>query len=306
MFHLKIATRDSPLALRQTELVIEKIISFNSKINCQMVKIKSHGDMASYLQDHPFDIGIFVKKLEQALLSNKADIAIHSLKDMPTEIHSKLELVAVLRRETYRDVFVFLKKKMNLFEEKKGRLGTSSIRRAFFITKKFPDFKVVKVRGNVNSRIEKLRRNECDFLVLSKVSLLRLNLNHDDLTIVDVPLSWLLPAPAQGVIALETLKRNSGLNHWLRSVNDLETRECVNMEREIMRSLECGCNSPIGCLVKREKGCYWVQLDFVPNFESDEKAWEKFKILNIRQKVPDNGRELFLNSLKNLVRMKRV
>ena len=279
--------------------------SLDPRVDFELVEIKSHGDMASYHQNGFIDPGVFVKKLEKALLANEVDLAVHSLKDMPVALHPRLKLALMLERETCRDVFVFLKDKTSWFHKKTGCLATSSVRRAFFMTRKFPRLKVKKIRGNINSRIEKLRRGECDFLILSKVGFLRLNLNSNDLVIKDVPLEWLLPAPAQGVIAVETLGNNHGLNDWLQQLDHWPTRRSVRVEREIMKSLECGCNSPIGCLVQREGhgevGHYFIQISFVPNFKSDENKWQDLKILNVNEKIPDNDLGAFLERLKKLV-----
>ncbi len=263
---LVITTRKSPLALAQTEQVVALIKKTKPETRLSLKKMSSEGDSGDF--SNIINPGTFVKKLELEVLEGKADLAVHSLKDVPTVLPQAMHLVSYLPRESYRDVMVFQQKKSKLFEAKKGVVGTSSIRRMFYLGNKFKSLKFSLLRGNINTRIKKLISGECDYLVLSEVGLKKLKLITPDLVVKKIPLEWMLPAPGQGVVVIETRKDNAN-NGWLAGLNHQATQECVDFERKIMQTLESGCNSPVGCLVRKQGSLYHLRLNWVKNFPSN-------------------------------------
>ncbi len=294
---LRIVTRKSPLALKQTELALRKMVKANPGAQLDVIPFASAGDKRQEAQPI-ITPGIFTKELENHLLANQSDLAVHSLKDMPTTLDHRLKIMAVLKRESFRDVMVFLKKNLGLWEEKKGIVGTSSVRRTFYLKKKFPDFSFKPITGNINTRLLKLEKKECDFLIMSEVGLKRLNLFPFNMVVKKIPLNWFLPAPAQGVIALEGLKKNKKLNAWLRKVNHLPTEECVSLERRIMKKLQAGCNSPLGCLVEKKEDIFAIRINWVLNFTPKEAKHPSLKTINITKKLKREEINKFLQSLK--------
>jgi hydroxymethylbilane synthase len=239
---LKIGTRKSKLALWQSNLVAKKLNEFG--VQTELIEIESFGDKEQDLPLHKFnDKGVFTKALDDALLSGKIDLAVHSLKDVPTIFHDGLELSAVLERANPIDVLV---KPLSDSDENSPRIiATGSIRRAAFWKNRYPEDKLVDLRGNVPTRLNKVDTNKWSGAVFAHAGLDRLGLNKR----ISEELVWMLPAPSQGAIGI-VVNSTSAHKKIIERLDHQETRICVDIERAFLRKLDAGCSSPVGALAK--------------------------------------------------------
>ena len=237
--HIKIGTRNSKLALWQAKDVGQKLIKNGNTV--EIIEIISEGDK---ILDTPLPLiggkGIFTKALDDALIEKKIDIAVHSYKDLPVENHNLLQISSVLKRENPIDVLLF-KKKINLSKEK-ATIGTSSNRRKAQWLNRYPHHTIVDIRGNVPTRISKLKQSNLDGTILAYAGLSRLDLLHE----IGEKLHWMIPAPAQGAIAIMSLKENIDLNSEINKLSNKESWLCADAERSFLNHLNGGCSSPIG------------------------------------------------------------
>lgn len=254
---IRVGTRASKLALAQTQEVISLLSQKNPKISFEVVPIRTTGDKIAQKRTTllPFP-GIFIKELEESLLSAKIDVAIHSFKDVPIEIHPELEIVAVCPRENPCDAIVY-KKDVNLSKEAKIRIGTSSLRREFQLKNYFREAEVISLRGNIDTRLKKVREDKTiDAIVVAYAGLKRLNyfrdtLAQDNLCCYPLPLDIVLPAAGQGSLAIETRKSiNAELKELLKSINCERSFLETMTERTILKKLGGGCHRPIGILAR--------------------------------------------------------
>lgn len=244
MPHLRIATRKSKLALWQAEHVAERLRQFHGKLTVELVKITTQGDK---ILDAPLakigGKGLFVKELEIALLEGRADIAVHSMKDVPVELPEGLEIAAILEREDPRDVFVS-HRFSSLTELPEGAVvGTSSLRRQCQLKSRFPHLKVKPLRGNVDTRLAKLARGEFDAIILAYAGLKRLGLAEGATEILDPEI--LLPAIGQGAIGIECRSEDKDTKELIAPLHHEETARCIAAERAMNRRLGGGCQVPI-------------------------------------------------------------
>jgi len=230
------------LAQTQADLVIMKIRD-ELKIRAEKILIQTKGDIIlDVTPDKIGEKGIFIKELEKALIEAKADCAVHSMKDLPTLMEEDFAIAAVPFREDPRDVFVSAKG-VDFYELKKGaKVGTSSIRRALQVKTLRPDVDVVPIRGNVETRIEKMEQEGMDGIILAAAGLRRLGISDKITNYFDV--EEIIPACGQGAIAVETLK-DSEYYRILKRIDDIDARLSVDAERRVLNLLDGGCNSPI-------------------------------------------------------------
>jgi hydroxymethylbilane synthase len=253
-----LGTRGSSLALAQAEIAGDLLSQVAGVEHVERKVIKTTGDSRLDLRlsdsGKKFARGLFTKELEECLLSGQIDVAVHSLKDLPTELPGGLTIGAVLPREDPADVLVS-RQAISLSEVRtNGLIATSSPRRARQLRYFRPDLTVVDIRGNVPTRIDKLvNQPSWDGLILARAGLERLGLNirdnriqFDGRTLFVSVLEKMLPAAGQGAIALEVLERPSGIRDRVRIINDPATWFCVQAEREFLRLLGGGCEVPIG------------------------------------------------------------
>lgn len=243
---IRIATRKSPLAIWQAEHIAKIIQDYDPDIKIEYVPLSTKGD--EILDKKLADIGgkeVFVKNLEQALLDNKADIAVHSLKDIPSKIYDKFYLSMFSKRENPRDAL--LTKNYQKLEDlpKKSVIGTGSPRRVAQL--KALGFKNTKLlRGNIARRIQQLAHKDSkyDAIIIAYAALLRLKLRSlaDDIFSID----QMIPAPGQGVVAVECLSKRSDLIKFFKKIDDEKVRREVTVERFIAASLDGDCHSPVG------------------------------------------------------------
>ncbi|MAI33022.1 MAG: hydroxymethylbilane synthase [Planctomycetaceae bacterium TMED240] len=243
MTPLRIATRKSPLALWQAEYVAERLRQ--AEIETVLVPMVSSGDTDMRPIDGTRQVGLFTKRIQLALLENEADIAVHSLKDLPTEPNANLSLAAVPERETVLDSLV-AKTSLKLHElPPNARIGTGSQRRAAQLRNRRPDLNVMPIRGNVQTRLGKLDEGEFDAIMLAEAGILRLEMH--DLPRTQFPIEEMLPAPGQGALGIE-IRKDDTASEAVRILDHLPTRAAVTAERKLLASLHGGCLAPIAAL----------------------------------------------------------
>ena len=249
---IRIGTRKSKLALIQTELVKAQILKYFPDEEIEIVHVVTHGDK---VLDKPLGEiggkGVFTKEIEEKLLDKTIDIAVHSAKDVPMELAGGLCLGAVLLRDDNRDV-ILKRKEMKKIGE--GRIiGTSSLRRELQIKQIYPGVLIKSLRGNVGTRIDKLKSGEYDAIILAAAGLKRLGLDNDDeLDYIYTDNEKFVSAAGQGILAIEC--RNGDLKEVMEALDDKAARVCLEAEREFLRSLDGSCNAPCGahCIISRE------------------------------------------------------
>ena len=239
MKKLKIGTRNSPLALWQAYEVESKLKTLG--FETEIVPIISSGDKNLNQPLYALGItGVFTKDLDIALLNKEIDIAVHSLKDVPTQLPYNIQISAVLERDFPEDVLV-----RNVDSEPLDievlKIATSSLRRRAFWLKEYPETEFADIRGNVQTRLKKLDDGIANATIFSLAGIKRMNL---DITYEQIP--FLLQAPSQGVVAIASLSDNDKLNERLKTISHKETEICVTIEREFLKTLEGGCTAPIG------------------------------------------------------------
>ncbi len=239
---LRIGTRESELALWQANEV--KGILETKNFLTELVPIKSNGDNDLTKPIHRMGIqGVFTKALDIALMENRIDIAVHSLKDVPTQLTQGLILGAVLKRGSARDVLVYKEKPiMNTA----ATIATGSLRRKAQWLNRYPDHKIVNLRGNVNTRIDKLKKSNWQGAIFAKAGLKRIALLDSQFQELD----WMIPAPAQGAIGIICRSDQVSVRNIIESINNQATVVCVSIEREFLRLLEGGCTAPIGAFAQ--------------------------------------------------------
>ena len=239
MKKLKIGTRNSPLALWQAQEVESKLKTLG--FETEIVPIISSGDKNLNQPLYALGItGVFTKDLDIALLNKEIDIAVHSLKDVPTQLPYNIQISAVLERDFPEDVLVRNDDSEPLDIEVL-KIATSSLRRRAFWLNEFPETEFTDIRGNVQTRLKKLDDGIADATIFSLAGIKRMNL---DITYEQIP--FLLQAPSQGVVAIASLSDNDKLNERLKTISHKETEICVTIEREFLKTLEGGCTAPIG------------------------------------------------------------
>ncbi|QCI16269.1 hydroxymethylbilane synthase [Buchnera aphidicola] len=255
---LRIATRKSPLALEQTKYVQKKILSLYPNLNIKLVPIVTHGD--NILNKSLSKIGgkgLFIKELELALLENKADIAIHSMKDLPVKITKELCLVSICKRGNALDTLVS-NHYQSINQLPKGAIiGTSSLRRQCQLITYRPDLIVSPLRGNIETRIAKLDAGQYDAIILATEGLNRLSLKHRITQIIPAELS--LPSCGQGAIGIQSRIHDKNVLFFLSRLNHINTFIEINAERAFCRKLESGCQIPIGSYAILKKNKIWLR-----------------------------------------------
>lgn len=241
---IRIATRQSPLALWQAEHVATRLQQNFPGLQTELVKMVTRGDK---ILDAPLakvgGKGLFVKELEQGMLEGTADIAVHSMKDVPVEFPDGLHLAAILQREDPSDAFVSNQYASFADLPANARIGTSSLRRQCQLKERYPNAEIISLRGNVNTRLAKLDAGDYDAIILASAGLKRLGMSQRITQCLDTSVS--LPACGQGAIGIECRADDVEINSLLSSLHDDTTGLCVRAERAMNARLNGGCQVPI-------------------------------------------------------------
>jgi len=245
-----IGSRGSELALWQANFVKSTLQKKNKNISVEIKIIKTKGDkILDVALSKIGDKSLFTKELETELLNKRIDLAVHSLKDLQTEIPKGLKLVAVTKRHNVQDVLIARKKGTTIFNLPEGAtVATGSLRRKCQLLHIRPDLNLVELRGNVSSRIKKLLESDWDAIILARAGVERLKLNKHISSIINKDV--MLPAVGQGALGIETRSDNKTVNEILKSIHNEETFKAVLAERALLKTLEGGCQVPIGALAE--------------------------------------------------------
>lgn len=242
-----IATRGSRLALIQTEIVTNNLQKLYPTLECDVVKIKSSGDInKNKLLFSVNEKGVFEKEVDRAVLDERADFAVHSIKDIPTDIADELVVASVLKRERPNDVLIGKSNSRIEVLEPNAHIGTSSLRRAVQIKRKNPNVKVIPIRGNVESRVRKCIEGPFDALVLAEAGLKRLHLHN--FIVQRFSYRDFVPAPGQGAIGIVCRKDNKKVLAKLQRIQDGPSRYAIDAERSLIHYLNAGCRFPVGAI----------------------------------------------------------
>tara|TARA_B110000908_G_scaffold43225_1_gene52601 strand:- start:765 stop:1667 length:903 start_codon:yes stop_codon:yes gene_type:complete len=298
MANIRIGTRASELAVWQAKEVQEKLKNIN--ISSSIVPISSSGDKDLTKPIYELGItGVFTKEIDIALLNKEIDIAVHSLKDVPTILPLGVRQSAVLKRGLEKDVIIINKS----LRDVSNTIATGSLRRKAQWLSKYNSDTIVSIRGNVNTRLKKLKESDWNGTIMAKAGLDRLNLlpkNYLDL-------DWMIPAPAQGAISIQNLVENDVITEIIKKINHAETEICTKIERDFLNKLEGGCTAPIGAHAKIinnyiEFSGIILSIDGRDKIEirETEKIENNLNIgIKFAEKIIAMGGNKILNSLKN-------
>ncbi|UYW00926.1 hydroxymethylbilane synthase [Flavobacterium agricola] len=298
---IRIGTRDSELALWQAHTVQNKLNDLGYKT--EIVAVKSQGDI---ILDKPlYELGItgiFTKTLDVAMLAGQVDIAVHSMKDVPTALPQGIVQAAVLERAKSVDILVH---KGNLdFLQTTGTIASGSLRRKAQWLNKYPTHQVEDLRGNVNTRMQKLKDNDWNGAIFAAAGLERINLKPSDY----IDLDWMIPAPAQGAVVVVAMQDDAFVLDALEQLNHLETEIATYIERQFLRTLEGGCSAPIGALAKYNEKDDTIHfngalysLDGKQKFEVEKtvpiEEWKKLGFFCAKE-ILENGGEALMQELR--------
>ena len=278
-----IGTRGSKLALCQARIVIDQLKKEFPNCKFDVKIIKTLGDKITNINLSKInDKGFFVKEIQEQLLDKKIDVAVHSLKDMPIYL-DKTNISTILKREDHRDVLVSNKKIELLKLHSSDSIGTTSIRRKIQIRNLNKNVKIIDIRGNVDTRVNKMINGECSALVLAAAGVKRLGLEKYIVQYLDN--DNFTTAPGQGAIALEILTENEIINKHLKKINDKNSNICTSAERIFMGKIGGGCHMPFGCFAQIKNNMITItgMIASINNF------------LTVRKKITGN-----INEYKNL------
>lgn len=256
---IRIATRKSPLALWQAEFVSAELKRHHPGLRVELVTFTTRGDK---ILDTPLakigGKGLFVKELEVAMLEGNADIAVHSMKDVPMEFPEGLELSVICEREDPRDAFVSTRYAALAELPQGARVGTSSLRRQSQLRELRPDIEILTLRGNVNTRLAKLDANEFDAIILATAGLVRLDLSERIRERIDTQIS--LPAAGQGAVGIEIRSGDTRVQQLLQPLHHEHTSLCVRAERALNKHLQGGCQVPIAAYAQLSADAHELHL----------------------------------------------
>lgn len=242
---MNVGTRGSQLALAQTNQVCKDLASITNE-NIDVNIIKTKGDKITNSQLYNMDAkGLFTKELDKALLEEKIDFAVHSFKDLPTELDEELEIAAVPKRVAPNEVLISNKNWDELGP--KSKLGTSSLRREAFCNYHNKGFELKPIRGNIETRISKVNGSDLDATLMAQAGLIRLNLTQHIKTVF--PLDYITPAAGQGALAIIT-RKDSDKKEIISKLNDYQSRQEVFAEKQVLEELGVGCQWPIGAIAQ--------------------------------------------------------
>ena len=307
MMRLKLGTRGSKLALWQAQAVTERLKEYHPDLQIEVVIIKTAGDkILDVALSRIGDKGLFTKELEKALLDRTIDLAVHSLKDLPSQLGEGLKLAAVMPRENPGDVLIS-RSGLHLSDLPAGSvIGTSSLRRTAQLKAVRPDLQVIDIRGNVETRIKKMQEQQLDGIILAYAGVKRLGLEHWITQVL--PYDIMLPATGQGTIAIETRDHDEKMDSILETVNDRKTFAEIQAERAFLGRLEGGCQVPMACLAECREGVIHMQ-GLVSSLDGSRvirdsitgSSHEPEQIgLNLAERILEAGADRILRSIQSM------
>lgn len=244
---LRLGTRGSKLAMWQAEWVRDALINATPGLSIEIVAVRTSGDRDQKTALHDFGgAGVFVKELETALLAGEIDAAVHSLKDLPTQQPPELSIAAVSTRWDYRDALITFDGRPLADLPRAARVGTGSLRRQAQLRALRPDLDIVTIRGNIETRMARADGADLHAVVLACAGLDRLDMRDRIAERLGAP--TFLPAPGQGVLAIEVRASDHGATETVALINDVTTAACTTAERALMARLEAGCHAPVAGL----------------------------------------------------------
>jgi hydroxymethylbilane synthase len=319
---IRIGTRESQLAVWQAELVQQLLAKHN--VTAELVFIKSEGDID--LQTPLYEIGvqgIFTRSLDMALINNKIDIAVHSMKDVPTQLANGIVQAAVLQRASYKDIFVYKEGQDDILQQLgyvNGQwsmvnntlltthhspltIATSSIRRMAQWLHRYPNTTIENLRGNVNTRLRKVSENNWNGAIFAAAGLERINLRPQNA----IDLDWMLPAPAQGAIMVVCRSADNFCIETCATLNDADTATCTKIERDFLRDLLGGCSTPISALAEiKDNKIYFKGNILTPDGKQNvdiEKTIDKDQFNNagkiFAEEILNKGGDKIIQQLNN-------
>ncbi|MCZ8168003.1 MAG: hydroxymethylbilane synthase [Flavobacterium sp.] len=298
---IRIGTRDSELALWQAKTVEKQLNDLGYRT--EIIAVKSQGDLVLDKPLYELGItGIFTKTLDISMIKGEVDIAVHSMKDVPTALPQGIVQAAVLPRANVLDILVH--KGSTEFLETSATIATGSLRRQAQWLNRYPQHTVVDLRGNVNTRMQKLSDNDWSGAVFAAAGLERINLKPQTYLNLD----WMIPAPAQGAMVVVAMENDHHALEALAQLNDIETEVCTAIERQFLRTLEGGCTAPIGATAKYDEAQDEIQfhgvllsidgkekLEIQRNFPINE--WKKLGF-HCAKEILDNGGAALMERIK--------
>lgn len=299
---IRIGTRDSELALWQANTVSKQLNNLGYKT--EIIAVKADGDI---ILDKPlYELGItgiFTKTLDVAMIAGKVDIAVHSMKDVPTALPQGIVQAAVLKRGDVHDILVH--KGSTDFLETNGTIASGSLRRKAQWLNKYPEHTVEDLRGNVNTRLQKLKDNSWNAAIFAAAGLERINLKPTEF----INLDWMVSAPAQGAMMVVAMENDNYVLDAVAQLNDIETEICTHIERQFLRTLEGGCTAPIGALASYNededtiafKGNL-LSIDGKQKFEIEKNVpineWKKLGFFAAKE-ILENGGAALMTELRS-------
>ena len=298
---IRIGTRDSELALWQAKTVEKKLKDLG--YTTQIIAVKSEGDI---ILDKPlYELGItgiFTKTLDVAMINGQVDIAVHSMKDVPTALPTGIVQAAVLERANILDILVH--NGNTDFLQSEATIATGSLRRQAQWWNKYPKHTVVDLRGNVNTRMQKLNENDWNGAVFAAAGLERINLKPENY----IDLDWMIPAPAQGAMVVVAMANDNFTLDALSQLNHIETEICTYIERQFLKTLEGGCTAPIGAIAKYNEDEDTIEFKGILlsidgkqkleiNKTVDISEWKKLGF-NSAQEILNNGGTALMAEIK--------
>lgn len=293
---LVIGSRSSKLAMAQTQYVRDRLKKFYPKWDFEIKTIKTMGDKIPDVSlSRIGDKGLFTKEIEEALLGREVDLAVHSMKDLPTELPQGLKIAAVTEREDPRDVLVS-KEGFTIKTLPKGaRVGTSSLRRRAQLLHKRQDLNVLNLRGNLDTRLRKLDEGLYDAIMLAYAGIKRMGF-ASNMSVVSV--KDMLPHAGQGALGIEVHKKARGLDGLAKVLDDADSHLSIDAERALLSGLEGGCQVPIGVYAKIKDNSISIKAGL---FSLDGKRAVMAEIAGKKRSARDLGRTLAKNILKRKV-----
>lgn len=292
---LRIGTRGSQLALWQAHYIKSCILGFFPDLDVEILTIKTTGDR---ITDRPLSMvggkGLFVKEIENALLSRDIDLAVHSMKDMPGDLPQGLVIGAIPERENPFDVLISQDKTLLDAYPKHARIGTSSLRRGSQLKAIRPDLEIASIRGNLDTRIKKLKAGEYHAIVLAAAGLIRLEQEHEITQYLDETL--MVPAVGQGALCIETRVNDAVLAPILGKLDHKPTRICVTGERAFLKQIQGSCHIPVACYGKIQED--QVVLTALVASENGEQVIKE-QVLSPLDTIEAQGRKLADQLLEN-------